>query len=81
MVTALIYGLSRLNLTSHLQPVFTDLTGSRIVPDLPFSLLIGAMLCSTDATAAMALLRPIANKILGQVINLIECESGFIDPV
>jgi len=68
-VTALIYGLSRLNLNSHLQPVFTDLTGSRIVPDLPFSLLIGAMLCSTDATAVLALLRPIANKILGRVIK------------
>ena len=80
-VTVLIYGLSHLNLNSHLQPVFTDLTGSRIVADLPLSLFIGAMLCSTDATAVLALLRPIANKIPGQVLNLIECESGFNDPV
>ena len=80
-VTALIYGLSHLSLNSYLQPVLVGLTGQRIVADLSLSLFIGAMLCSTDATAVLALLRPIANKIPGRLLNLIECESGFNDPV
>lgn len=80
-VTALIYGLSHLNLNSQLQPILVSITGQRILADLPLALFIGAMLCSTDATAVLALLRPIANKIPGQLLNLIECESGFNDPV
>ncbi len=80
-VTAMIYGLSHLQLSSELQPFLVGITGRRIVADLPLALFIGAMLCSTDATAVLALLRPIAHKIPGRLLNLIECESGFNDPV
>jgi NhaP-type Na+/H+ and K+/H+ antiporter len=50
-------------------------------PSLPVALFIGAMLCSTDASAVGALLRPLAGKLPGSLMDLIECESGFNDPV
>ena len=79
--TALIYGLSRLNLDYNFIPVLTNSSGTQFPADLPLALFVGAMLCSTDATAVLALLRPIASKIPGPLLNLIECESGFNDPV
>lgn len=79
--TALIYGLSNLNFYHPFVPVLTDTNGTFFPADLPLALFLGAMLCSTDATAVLALLRPIASKIPGKLLNLIECESGFNDPV
>ncbi|MFZ9230157.1 MAG: cation:proton antiporter [Prochlorococcaceae cyanobacterium] len=48
---------------------------------LPLALFVGAMLCSTDASAVMALLRPLAGRLPLQLVHLIECESAFNDPV
>jgi len=79
--TALIYGLSYLHLNVPFVPVLKDATGTLFPADLPLALFLGAMLCSTDATAVLALLRPIASKIPKKLLNLIECESGFNDPV
>jgi NhaP-type Na+/H+ and K+/H+ antiporter len=39
------------------------------------------MVCSTDASAVLALLRPLADRLPARLINLIECESAFNDPV
>jgi len=80
-VTALIYGLSQLNLSGHAHPALVASSGHQIIASFSLALFIGAMLCSTDATAVLALLRPIADKIPGRLLNLIECESGFNDPV
>ena len=79
--TALIYGLSYLHLNFPFVPVLKDASGTLFPADLPLALFLGAMLCSTDATAVLALLRPIASKIPNKLLNLIECESGFNDPV
>jgi CPA1 family monovalent cation:H+ antiporter/cell volume regulation protein A len=79
--TALIYGLSNLHGQSEWIPTLTDLSGTRFIADLPLALFLGSMLCSTDATAVLALLRPISSKIPGPLLNLIECESAFNDPV
>ena len=79
--TALIYGLSHLHSEHQFVPVLTDSAGVLFPADLPLALFLGAMLCSTDATAVLALLRPIASKIPRRLLNLIECESGFNDPV
>ncbi len=48
---------------------------------LPRVLFIGAMVASTDASAVLALLRPLAGRLPKRLINLIECESGFNDPM
>ena len=79
--TALIYGLSTLNHEFGFIPTLISESGIRYQADLPLALFLGAMLCSTDATAVLALLRPIANKLPGPLLNLIECESAFNDPV
>lgn len=79
--TALIYGLSGLHAGHQFVPVLADSAGTLFPADLPLALFLGAMLCSTDATAVLALLRPIASKIPRKLLNLIECESGFNDPV
>jgi NhaP-type Na+/H+ and K+/H+ antiporter len=50
-------------------------------PSLPVALFIGAMVCSTDASAVLALLRPLQGQLPRRLIDLIECESGFNDPV
>jgi CPA1 family monovalent cation:H+ antiporter/cell volume regulation protein A len=50
-------------------------------PGFAVALFIGAMVCSTDASAVLALLRPLADRLPGRLIDLIECESGFNDPV
>jgi len=79
--TGLIYGLWALQGGRSLVPVLTDSAGTTFPADLPLALFLGAMLCSTDATAVLALLRPIASKIPKKLLNLIECESGFNDPM
>ena len=48
---------------------------------LPRVLFIGAMVASTDASAVLALLRPLAGRLPKRLIDLIECESGFNDPM
>ena len=50
-------------------------------PTLPVALFVGAMVCSTDSSAVLALLRPLADRLPRRVIDLLECESGFNDPV
>jgi len=79
--TALIYGLSMLNLEFDFIPALATSSGVRFQADLPLALFLGAMLCSTDATAVLALLRPIADRLPAPVLHLIECESAFNDPV
>ena len=48
---------------------------------LPKALFIGAMLGSTDASAVLALLRPLAGRLPKPLLDLIEIESGFNDPM
>ena len=79
--TGLIYGLSYLHFDQQFVPILTDSAGVHYPADLPLALFLGAMLCSTDATAVLALLRPIASSIPRKLLNLIECESGLNDPV
>ena len=57
------------------------LPGTSFKSDIPFALFVGAMVCSTDASAVLALLRPLAGRVPQRLINLIECESAFNDPV
>ena len=48
---------------------------------LPQVLFIGAMVASTDSSAVLVLLRPLAGQLPKRLIDLIECESGFNDPM
>ena len=48
---------------------------------LPQCLFVGAMVASTDASAVLALLRPLQGRLPKPLIDLIECESGFNDPM
>ena len=48
---------------------------------LPRSLFVGAMVASTDASAVLALLRPLQGRLPKPLTDLIECESGFNDPI
>lgn len=50
-------------------------------PNLALALFVGAMMCSTDATAVMGLLRPLAGRLPQRLLDLLECESAFNDPV
>jgi NhaP-type Na+/H+ and K+/H+ antiporter len=50
-------------------------------PNMVTALFVGAMLCSTDATAVLAMLRPLTGRLPKKVLDLIECESAFNDPV
>lgn len=54
---------------------------TKVHPGLPVALFVGAMVCSTDASAVMVLLRPLAGHLPKRLIDLIECESAFNDPV
>jgi len=44
---------------------------------LPRSLFVGAMVASTDASAVLALLRPLQGRLPKRLTDLIECESGL----
>lgn len=45
------------------------------------ALFIGAMLCSTDASATLGLLRPLSGRLPQRLIDLLECESALNDPM
>jgi len=75
LVTALLLTLLVLALGSVSLPVFA------IPLSLPLALFVGAMVCSTDASAVIALLRPLQNHLPRRLIDLIENESAFNDPV
>ena len=45
------------------------------------ALFIGAMFCSTDASAVLTLLRPLRQRLPQRLLDLLECESGFNDPI
>ncbi|QEY32908.1 sodium:proton antiporter [Synechococcus sp. RSCCF101] len=49
--------------------------------NLPLALFVGAMLCSTDASAVLALLRPLTDRLPKRLLDLIEAESAFNDPM
>lgn len=68
LVTALVLLLGQLPITA-------------VHPAFPVALFIGAMVCSTDASAVLVLLRPLAGHLPRRLIDLIECESAFNDPV
>ena len=68
LVTALVLLLGQLPITA-------------VHPPLPVALFIGAMVCSTDASAVLVLLRPLSGHLPRRLIDLIECESAFNDPV
>jgi NhaP-type Na+/H+ and K+/H+ antiporter len=68
-------------LVSALVLLLGRLPVSSVHPALPVALFIGAMFCSTDASAVMVLLRPLAGHLPKRLIDLIECESAFNDPV
>jgi CPA1 family monovalent cation:H+ antiporter/cell volume regulation protein A len=51
------------------------------IPGPAAALFIGAMVCSTDASAVLAVLRPLTKQLPQRLINLIECESAFNDPM
>ena len=48
---------------------------------LPKALFVGAMVGSTDASAVLALLRPLEGRLPKPLLDLIEIESGFNDPM
>ncbi|MGA0021568.1 MAG: cation:proton antiporter [Vulcanococcus sp.] len=45
------------------------------------ALFIGAMFCSTDASAVLSLLKPLRQRLPQRLLDLLECESGFNDPI
>jgi len=55
--------------------------GEALVQMVPRNLFIGAMVASTDASAVLALLRPLQGRLPQPLMDLIECESGFNDPM
>jgi NhaP-type Na+/H+ and K+/H+ antiporter len=75
LVTALLLTLLALAVASFPLPALALPIG------LPMALFLGAMVCSTDASAVIALLRPLANQLPRRLIDLIETESAFNDPV
>lgn len=53
-----------------------------VVPvSLVVALFIGAMFCSTDASATLGLLRPLAGRLPRRLLDLLECESALNDPM
>ena len=68
LLTAGVLGLERL-------------AGANWAHSLPMALFVGAMMCSTDASAVLALLRPLAGRLPQRLLDLLECESAFNDPV
>ena len=55
--------------------------GEALTQMVPRNLFIGAMVASTDASAVLALLRPLQGCLPQPLMDLIECESGFNDPM
>ncbi len=75
LLTALLLTALVLALASVPLPISTGPLG------LPLALFVGAMVCSTDASAVIALLRPLTGHLPRRLIDLIETESAFNDPV
>ncbi|MCT0199965.1 cation:proton antiporter [Synechococcus sp. CS-1325] len=57
------------------------LPGGEIPASLPLALFVGAMVCSTDASAVLAMLRPLSGLLPLRLLALIEVESAVNDPV
>ena len=55
--------------------------GAALTQIVPRNLFIGAMVASTDASAVLALLRPLPGRLPQPLMDLIECESGFNGPM
>ena len=77
VMTAALIALAVFGLTAATSSSTTT-TATAILPRILF---VGAMVASTDASAVLALLRPLAGRLPKSLINLIECESGFNDPM
>jgi NhaP-type Na+/H+ and K+/H+ antiporter len=60
---------------------FQHLPGDEVPTSLPLALFVGAMVCSTDASAVLAMLRPLADRLPLRLLALIEVESAVNDPV
>jgi CPA1 family monovalent cation:H+ antiporter/cell volume regulation protein A len=54
---------------------------SAVPVSLAVALFIGAMFCSTDASATLGLLRPLAGRLPQRLLDLLECESALNDPM
>ena len=79
VMTAALIALAVFGLTAATSSsTTTTATATAILPRILF---VGAMVASTDASAVLALLRPLAGRLPKSLINLIECESGFNDPM
>ena len=78
VMTAALIALAVFGLTAATSSSTTTTTATAILPRILF---VGAMVASTDASAVLALLRPLAGRLPKSLINLIECESGFNDPM
>ncbi len=57
------------------------LPGATLSISLPVALFVGAMLCSTDASAVLALLRPLSGVLPRRLLDLLESESSLNDPM
>lgn len=55
--------------------------GAAFSLNLPVALFVGAMLCSTDASAVLALLRPLSGVLPRRLLDLLESESSLNDPM
>ena len=55
--------------------------GTEFDPTLVKALFVGAMVCSTDSSAVVSLLRPLAGRLPKRLLTLIECESALNDPM
>ena len=60
---------------------FQHLPGDELPTSLPLALFVGAMVCSTDASAVLGMLRPLAHRLPPRLLALIEVESAVNDPV
>ncbi len=58
-----------------------SIPGTAMNPSLPVALFVGAMLCSTDASAVLALLRPLSGILPQRLLDLLESESALNDPM
>jgi CPA1 family monovalent cation:H+ antiporter/cell volume regulation protein A len=82
VMTAALIALAVFGLTAATSSSTTTTTATATATAiLPRILFVGAMVASTDASAVLALLRPLAGRLPKSLINLIECESGFNDPM
>ncbi|MCP9832394.1 cation:proton antiporter [Synechococcus sp. HJ21-Hayes] len=60
---------------------FQSLPATAVDVNVPVALFVGAMFCSTDASAVLSLLRPLQGRLPKPLLDLLECESGLNDPI